>query len=99
MYNSVFALLLPLAISSPVQHESVQYLDNEVSDTVPLVTFDGAEGTTYKFHVLNDPVMVRTLHLMVYRLIYDNNRCLFHTIKLIKFTLFSGWRVNRHFRS
>ena len=25
---------------------------------VPLVTFDGAESTTFKFHALNDPVMV-----------------------------------------
>ena len=35
--------------------------NNQDSDNVPLVTFDGAEGTTYKFHVLNDPVMVRIL--------------------------------------
>jgi len=57
MHISIFALLLPLAISSPVQHGSAPYLNNEAPDSVPLVTFDGAEGTTYKFHVLNDPVM------------------------------------------
>jgi len=28
-----------------------------VSDEIPLVTFDGAKGTTYKFTELNDPVM------------------------------------------
>ena len=28
-------------------------------DNVTLVTFDGANGTTFKFHILNDPVMVR----------------------------------------
>lgn len=66
MHISIFALLLPLAISSPVQQGSAQYLNNEASNSVPLVTFDGAEGTTYKFHVLNDPVMVRKVYVTVY---------------------------------
>ena len=60
MHILIFTLLLPLAISSPV------HLNNEPTDSVPLVTFDGAEGTTYKFHVLNDPVMVRKVYVTVY---------------------------------
>jgi len=56
MHISILTLLLPLAISSPVQQNPV-HLNYEASASIPLVTFDGAEGTTYKFHVLNDPVM------------------------------------------
>lgn len=34
---------------------------------VPLVTFDGADSTTFKFHALNDPVMVSyCCHLIVF---------------------------------
>ena len=39
-----FVNCIPVAKSSPID--------------VPLVTFDGAESTTFKFHALNDPVMV-----------------------------------------
>ena len=28
--------------------------------SIPLVTFDGAESTTFEFRALNDPVMVRS---------------------------------------
>merc|ERR1712136_338755 len=57
MHFWVVLLLICLAISSPVEVESSPNHNNQDSDNVPLVTFDGAEGTTYKFHVLNDPVM------------------------------------------
>ena len=61
MHFWVVLLLICLAISSPVEVVSSPNHNNQDSDNVPLVTFDGAEGTTYKFHVLNDPVMVRIL--------------------------------------
>ena len=54
-------LIICLAISSPVEMASSPNFNNKETENVPLVTFDGAEGTTFKFHVLNDPVMVRII--------------------------------------
>ena len=52
-------ILLPLAFATPLFdfHQKLQlsYIN------VPLVTFDGGESTTFKFHELNDPVMVRII--------------------------------------
>ena len=59
MNRVISVILLPLALSTPIELRSNSHLNNKASDNVPLVTFDGAEGTTFKFHVLNDPVMVR----------------------------------------
>ena len=61
MHIWVALLSICLAISSPVEVVSSPNFNNKDSENVPLVTFDGAEGTTFKFHVLNDPVMVRIL--------------------------------------
>ena len=53
--------LLPLIVASPLlnvlEGDNTQppYID------VPLVTFDGKDSTTFKFHELNDPVMVSSL--------------------------------------
>lgn len=33
-----------------------------ISNEIPLVTFDGAKGTTHKFAELNDPVMGGQIH-------------------------------------
>merc|ERR1719400_365451 len=57
MHFWVVLLLICLAISSPVEVVSSPNFIYKDSENIPLVTFDGAEGTTYKFHVLNDPVM------------------------------------------
>ena len=52
-------ILLPLALATPLFdfHQKLQlsYIN------VPLVTFDGGESTTFEFHELNDPVMVRII--------------------------------------
>ena len=49
-------ILLPIICSSKPLNE----LDQHVSMIdIPLVTFDGKESTTFSFHELNDPVMVR----------------------------------------
>ena len=61
MHFWVVLLLICLAISSPVEVVSSPNFIYKDSENIPLVTFDGAEGTTFKFHVLNDPVMVRKL--------------------------------------
>ena len=53
----VTTLLLQVVYTSPVKVLS--------PIEVPLVTFDGEESTTFKFHALNDPVMVSPrLHLL-----------------------------------
>merc|ERR1712212_311718 len=57
MHFWVVLLLICLAISSPVEVVSSPNFIYKDSENIPLVTFDGAEGTTFKFHVLNDPVM------------------------------------------
>ena len=33
---------------------------------IPLVTFNGDTSTTFKFHELNDPVMVRVTHVYIF---------------------------------
>ena len=63
---------LPVKVLSPVE--------------VPLVTFDGAESTTFKFHALNDPVMVSPLlHLMI----INPNK-----ISIITNTWIFNWNLN-----
>ena len=57
MMYLISIILLPLAFATPLfdfhQNLQLSYIN------VPLVTFDGEESTTFKFHELNDPVMVR----------------------------------------
>ena len=57
MIHLISLVLLPLSFATPLFdfHPNLQppYIN------VPLVTFDGGESTTFKFHELNDPVMVR----------------------------------------
>ena len=59
MYHLIFLVLLPLVFAGPVGpfHKSGP-TKISTSAEVPLVTFDGEESTTFKFHALNDPVMV-----------------------------------------
>jgi len=52
-----FLLLLPLIASSPVTNFENSIRNDISSNDVTLVTFDGAEGTTFKFEAHNDPVM------------------------------------------
>ena len=45
----ISVILLPLALSTPIELRSNSHLNNKASDNVPLVTFDGAEGTQMLF--------------------------------------------------
>ena len=58
--------LLPFVNCIPVTKSS--------SIDVPLVTFDGADSTTFKFHALNDPVMVSYRSCIIFQLfhLYDS---------------------------
>ena len=51
-------ILFKLAAAKPFSESTwPNKIDPPIVD-IPLVTFDGAESTTFKFHELNDPVMV-----------------------------------------
>ena len=58
-------ILLPIICSSKPLNELREHAP---TIDIPLVTFDGKESTTFDFHELNDPVMVRTLHLFCPRI-------------------------------
>ena len=65
MYNKaadmrylIATLLFQLAVSKPFS-EIISLNEKEHTYIhIPLVTFDGGDTTTFKFHELNDPVMV-----------------------------------------
>ena len=61
MQYLIAAFLLQLVVANPLfntpQKSKPPYIN------VPLVTFDGEDSTTFKFHELNDPVMVSNLIL------------------------------------
>ena len=61
MQYLIAVFLLQLVVGNPLlntpQKLSPPYIN------VPLVTFDGEDSTTFKFHELNDPVMVSNLIL------------------------------------
>ena len=44
--------------AKPFDELSLQNSNEPPLIDIPLVTFDGSESTTFKFHELNDPVMV-----------------------------------------
>ena len=50
---------------------------------IPLVTFNGDTSTTFKFHELNDPVMVRVTYVYIY--ISFAERINFFHLKVCKF--------------
>jgi len=56
MKYSFFLICLPLISSNPVSHIGID-VKKVSSNGVILVTFDGAEGTTFPFEAHNDPVM------------------------------------------
>ena len=57
----VFVQLIVVVLSCPKSHFIESDTQNEFPVRVPLVTFDGAEGTTFEFRELNDPVMVSNI--------------------------------------
>ena len=65
----IFLTLLPLIAGKPLDEFS-----KLLSNDVPLVTFDGAESTTFRFIELDDPVMVsyfKVLKIKGYKLYFD----------------------------
>ena len=53
------SILIAITLIPFVSASSIDLFRNDsLSHSVALVTFDGAEGTTFKFRELNDPVMV-----------------------------------------
>ena len=57
MIYLISTILLPLVLANPLANFHQQSQPAYIN--VPLVTFDGGQSTTFKFHELNDPVMVR----------------------------------------
>ena len=56
MIHLISIILLPLVLANPLADFHKQSQPSYIN--VPLVTFDGGQSTTFKFHELNDPVMV-----------------------------------------
>lgn len=56
--NHKFEILTLLAIIALFPFVNCIPVTKSSSVDVPLVTFDGADSTTFNFHALNDPVMV-----------------------------------------
>jgi len=53
----IFLLTVQLIGSTPISKNANQISKGQPVEEVKLVTFDGAEGTTFKFYAQNDPVM------------------------------------------
>ena len=56
MQYLIAAFLLQLVVANPLLNTPQKLQPPYIN--VPLVTFDGEGSTTFKFHELNDPVMV-----------------------------------------
>merc|ERR1712198_541090 len=53
----IFTICLPLISSNPFSQDGNLDAKEVISKEVTLATFDGAEGTTFPFETMNDPVM------------------------------------------
>jgi len=53
----IFLLTAQLIGSTPISKNANRISKRQTAEEVKLVTFDGAEGTTFKFYAQNDPVM------------------------------------------
>merc|ERR1711872_990207 len=53
----IFLLTVQLIGSTPISKNANRISKRQTAEEVKLVTFDGAEGTTFKFYAQNDPVM------------------------------------------
>ena len=63
-------IIMPLLVGSvPIYNEFQEIRHVSVID-IPLITFDHAESTTFKFHELNDPVMVSSRSGYLYLWLY-----------------------------
>jgi len=53
----IFIICLPFISSNPFSQDGNLDAKEVISNEVTLATFDGAEGTTFPFETMNDPVM------------------------------------------